>query len=111
MKGVSSAAAAVIIATISVALVGTTYFFTSGVMERAGAETFEVIDVFSNRIIFRNTGTQTIRELNILVDGKEVGYNIEGNEIQARKVGTIILDLEGIQPGTPLVLNKRFEHH
>jgi len=99
MKGVSSAAAAVIIATISVALVGTTYFFTSGIMERAGAETFEIIDIFSNKLIIRNTGKQTITELRILVDGKEVGYEIEGDEIQAGKVGTVTIIPVDIEPG------------
>ena len=100
MKGVSSAIAAVIIATISVALVGTTYFFSKGMMESATAETFELIDMFGNKIIIKNAGTQPISKFRILIDGNEVENTIEGGNIEPGKIGTIVLtNLEGIQPG------------
>jgi len=100
MKGVSSAIAAVIIATISVALVGTTYFFSKGMIESATAETFELIDMFGNKIIIKNAGTQPISKLKILIDGNEVENTIEGGSIEPGKIGTIVLtNLEGIQPG------------
>jgi len=100
MKGISSAVAAVIIATISVALVGTTYFFSRGMIESATAETFELIDMFGNKIIIKNAGTQPISKLKILIDGNEVENAIEGGGIEPGKIGTIVLtNLEGIQPG------------
>jgi len=98
-KGISSAAAAVIIATISVTLIGTTYFFSQGLTETAMAETFEVIDIFQNRIIVRNTGTQPISKFKALIDGKEVKNEIKDSPIQSQSVGTVIIDLEGITPG------------
>jgi hypothetical protein len=98
MKGISSTVAAVLIATISVTLVGTTYFFSKSMMEKATAETFEVIDIFDNRVIIRNTGTQTIEEFKTLVDGKEVTNTLE-EPIQPNGVGTLILDLTGIPAG------------
>jgi len=100
MKGVSSAVAAVIIATISVALVGTTYLFSKGMIESATAETFELIDMFGNKIIIKNAGTQPISKLKILIDGNEVENTIEGGSIEPGKIGTIVLtNLEGIQSG------------
>lgn len=99
MKAISSAAAAVIIATISVALVGTTYFFSKSLTENAIAETFEIVDIFQNRIIVRNTGTQPISKFKILIDGNEVENNIKDSPIQPQSVGTVNVSLEGIGPG------------
>jgi len=98
-KGISSAAAAIIIATISITLVGTTYFFSKSLTERAIAETFEIVDIFQNRIIVRNTGTQPISEFKTLIDGKEVDNEIKDPPIQSKSVETISVNLEGISPG------------
>jgi len=96
MKGISTVATAVILATISITLIGTTYLFTSGMMETTMAETFEVIDVFENRIIIRNTGTEPIEELKTLVDGNEIQNDME--TIQPGKVGTVTIT-EDIEAG------------
>jgi len=101
-KGISSVVATVIIATISVALVGTTYFFSKGMIESATAETFELIDMFGNKIIIKNAGTQLIAYLKTYLDGNEIGNTIEyegTNEIPAGKVGSVNLDLYGVQSG------------
>ena len=98
-KGISSALAAVLIATISITLVGTSYFFSKGVIEKGIAETFEVIDIFGNRVIVRNTGTQPISEFKTLIDGNEVENEIENPPIQPKSLGTINVSLEGISPG------------
>jgi len=100
-KGISTATA-VLLVTISITLVGTTYFFSSEIMRGTMAETFEVIDIFSNRVIVRNTGTEPIEELKTLVDGIEVENDIEVNgvkniPIHPGKVGTIVI--EGITTG------------
>jgi hypothetical protein len=98
-KAISSVVAAVLITTISVALVGTTYLFSQGLLKGTMAETFEVIDVFSNKIIVRNLGTQEIKEIKTLVDGKEVKNTLE-KPIQPGSLGTIILeDLNEISSG------------
>jgi len=97
-KAISSAAAAIFLATISITLVGTTYFFSSTVTEKAMAETFEVIDVYNNRLIVRNTGTQPIEKLKTLVDGKEVSNLMD--TIQPKTVGTVSISLDDITEGT-----------
>ena len=94
MKGISSAAAAVIVATITITLVGTTYFFSQSLMGGATAETFEIIDIFENNIIVRSTGTEPIEEFKALLDGKEVSNHIESPPIQPGKVGTVVLDTD-----------------
>jgi len=100
MKALSSAAAAIFLATISISLVGTTYFFSSTVTEKAMAETFEVIDVYNNRLIVRNTGTQAIEKFKILVDGNEVDNTIEGDSISPKTVGTVVISLDEITEGS-----------
>ena len=99
MKGISSSIAAIIIATISITLAGTTYFYTQGLMKGLGAETFEIIDVFNNLIIVKNLGTQEIKEFKVLVDGQEIIAKIKEPPIQPGEVGTIILTLDGIPAG------------
>jgi hypothetical protein len=94
VKGISSAAAAVIVATITITLVGTTYFFTQSLMGGATAETFEIIDMFENRVIVRSTGTEPIEEFKSLLDGNEVSNYIESPPIQPGKVGTVVLDTD-----------------
>ena len=99
IKGISSVAAAVIIATISISLVGTTYFFSRSLTETAMAETFEIVDIFQNRIIVRNTGTQPISKFKTLIDGIEVKNEIKDPPIQPQSVGTVNLNIENISPG------------
>jgi len=99
MKAISSVVAAVLITTISVALVGTTYFFSQGLLKGATAETFEVIDVFSNLIIVRNLGTQPIQNFTVLIDGKEIDAQIKEAPLESGKIGTVELNTTGIQAG------------
>jgi len=96
MRGISSAVAAVLIATISVTLVGTTYFFTRGITEMATAETFEIIDIFNDKIILRNTGTKPIEDLKVLVDGNEVQKHIEPKPVEPGRITTITIE---VSPG------------
>jgi len=98
-KAISSVVAAVLITTISVALVGTTYFFSQGLLKGATAETFEVIDVFSNLIIVRNLGTRPIQNFTVLIDGKEIDAQIKEAPLEPGKVGTVELNTTGIQAG------------
>jgi len=98
-KGISSAAAAVLIATISITLVSTTYFLSQGLTETTMAETFEVVDIFQNRIIVRNTGTQPIKSLKTLIDGKEVSNEIKDPPIQPKSIGTVVINITGISSG------------
>jgi len=95
-KGISPSAAAAFFL-ISITLIGTTYYFTEGITKKAMAETFEVIGVYNDRFIIRNTGTQPIEKLKTLVDGVEVSN--EMNAIQPNTFGTVNLTLEGMQGG------------
>ena len=97
-RGISSSIATVLIATISITLVGTTYFFTSGILKERTAQTFEVIDIFDDKIIIRNTGTETIDRFQVLVDGKEVNNTLK-EPIQPGKIGTIALNLTEVKLG------------
>jgi hypothetical protein len=99
IKAISSTVAAFIIATISVTLVGTTYFFSQGLLKGTTAETFEVVDVFSNMIIVRNAGTQPINNFTVLVDGKEINNQIKEPPIEPGKIGTVVLDLKDVPSG------------
>ena len=99
MKGLSSSVAVLIIATISITLAGTTYFYTQGLMKGTTGETFEIIDVFNNLIIVKNSGTQPIQEFKVLIDGQEIVSEIKEPPIQPGKTGTVILHVEGIPAG------------
>lgn len=98
MKAISSVVAAVLIATISITLVGTTYFFSQGVLKGTTAEAFEVIDVFSNKIIVRNIGTQKINNFTVLVDGKAINAKIE-QPVEPGNIGTVVLNLTDVPAG------------
>jgi hypothetical protein len=99
IKGISSAVATIIIATISITLVGTTYFFSQGLLKGATAETFEIIDVFSNMIIVRNLGTQPIENFTVLVDGNKINNGIKEPPVEPGKVGTVVLNLTDVPAG------------
>jgi len=99
IKGISSAVATIIIATISITLVGTTYFFSQGLLKGATAETFEIIDVFSNMIIVRNLGTQPIENFTVLVDGMQINAQIKEPPVEPGKIGTVVLNLTDVPAG------------
>lgn len=96
-KGISSSIATILIATISITLVGTTYFFASSMLKQRTAQTFEVIDIFNNKVIVRNTGSETIREFKTLIDGKEVNNTFQ--PLEPQKIGSITLNLTGVPAG------------
>jgi hypothetical protein len=104
-KAISSVVTAVILAIISITLVGTSYLFSKSIMEGTMAETFEIIDVFhvdvfQDGIIVRSTGTQNISKFTTLIDGKEVKNNIKDPPKPPQNVGIVNVSLKDINPGS-----------
>jgi len=94
MKAISTIIATILLVVITIGLVSTAYLFVGGVLKGTTTEVFEIISISNDRVIIRNRGTKTIEDFNVVVDGNEVDYVIEGGSIEPNNVGTIILDIQ-----------------
>lgn len=72
IKAISTVIASILMLMIVIALGGTAYLYISGTFTGKTATTFEVIDAIGSTVAIRNSGTETINQLEATLDGSSV---------------------------------------
>jgi FlaG/FlaF family flagellin (archaellin) len=111
MKGITPIIGTILLLIISIAIVGFVFGFLSGIVGTSSEEasesmghiiesmatrfTVDCVDVTGDNLYIRNTGTYTISDLTVYVDGKEQAITLE--TIEPGSLG--ILSLEPLEEG------------